>query len=138
MAVYKDIIITREHLDSNITSYFVHGDDLTKTGYTGAAKLKDHPHALSFITRKYADPNDDSSFYRPEEYAPVFFEELTKLEKIVKNNPQKTFYIPKLGSGPSNRYFIWERIIQHNLTSKLEKYDNVVFCWEDNLVSKLS
>jgi hypothetical protein len=136
MAIYKHVFVTKEFLDSDPTAYFVHGDDLSKAGLTGAARIKCHPHALSFITRKWANENDDGSFYKPEEYAPVFFEELAKLEKIVSKYPNRTCYIPKIGSGPSNRFFIWEKIIQHNLLSTLSKYDNVVFCWEESLVSK--
>ena len=137
MAIYKNIIVTKEFLDREPNAYFVHGDDLVKSGSTGAARIKCHPHTLSFITRKYADENDDTSFYRPEEYAPVFFEELAKLEKIVSKYPDRTFYVPRIGSGPSNKFFIWERLIQHNLIRALTKYDNVVFCWEDSLVSKI-
>ena len=71
MAKYANIKITKEFLDSNPKAYFVHGDDLSKAGLTGAARIKCHPHTLSFITRKWANENDDGSFYRPEEYAPV-------------------------------------------------------------------
>ena len=135
MATFKKIKISKEFLDENPKAYFVHGDDLSKSGLTGAARIKCHPHTLSFITRKWANEKDDGSFYRPEEYASVFFEELSKLEKIVSKYPNRTFYIPKIGSGPSNRFFIWERLIHHNLVGALTKYDNVVFCWEDSLVS---
>lgn len=136
MTQYKNITITWEFLDLNTDSYFIYGDDLIKSaGQRGAAKLKDHPHSIGFITRKYDESNDEGSYYRPEEYAPVFFEELSKLERIIKCKPNKMFYIPKIGSGPSNRYFIWEKIIQHNLTLTLQKYENVVFCWKDSFCS---
>jgi hypothetical protein len=128
MAEYKDITITFEFLDNNPTAYFVFGDNLIRKGAGGAAKLRSHPHALGFITKKFPD-NDYGSFYRPEEYSPVFFEELQKLEKIVQNKPDKTFYISKLGAGLANKFSIWEKLVEHNLTQKLEKYSNVVFCW---------
>jgi hypothetical protein len=128
MATYKNIHITKYFLNNNVTSYFVYGDNLERTGYGGAAVLRDHPHALGFITKKFPD-NNDTSFYTPEEYAPIFFEELRKLQQIVDKHPTKTFYISKLGQGLANRYEIWERIIHTNLVRDLEKFDNVVFCW---------
>lgn len=128
MAIYKNINITHEFLDSNPDSYFVFGDNLQKQGFGGAASLRDHPHAIGFITKKFPD-NKDCSFYRPEEYSPVFFEELKKLSRIVGSKPQKTFYISQVGAGLANKYRIWELLIHHNLVSALEKYENVVFCW---------
>jgi hypothetical protein len=133
MAIYKSIIITEDFLNSNPEAYFIFGDNLERKGHKGAAKLRDHPHAIGFITKKFPD-NQDTSFYRPEEYSPVFFEELSKLEKIIKSRPDKTFYISKLGSELANKYRIWEKLIQHNLTLKLLKYDNVVFCWKESFV----
>ena len=132
MAVYKNILITQEFLDSNPDSYFVFGDNLERWGHGGAAKLRDHPHAIGFITKKFPD-NKDSSFYKPEEYSLVFFEELKKLEKIITKRPDKKFYISQLGGGLANKFRIWESLIRDNLVRSLEKYKNVVFCWDDNL-----
>lgn len=80
MAIYKNLIITQEFLDSNPDAYFVFGDNLIREGCGGAAALRHHPHAVGFITKKFPD-NKDESFYRPEEYSPIFFEELHKLKK---------------------------------------------------------
>jgi hypothetical protein len=132
MAKFKNIIITYEFLDSNPTAYFIFGDNLIKKGYGGAAKLRDHPHALGFITKKFPD-NDDSSFYRVDEYKHVFYEELHKLHTIIKKYPDRTFYISKLGEGLANRYNIWENLIQKNLLTFLKKFDNVVFCWDEEI-----
>jgi len=133
MSVYKNITVTQQFLDENPNYYFVFGDNLIREGYGGAAFLRDHPHAIGFITKKYPD-NKDSSFYKPVEYSPVFFEELEKLNKIIQKRPDKKFYISQLGGGLANKYYIWEKLIRHNLVKKLEKYDNVVFCWNDSLV----
>jgi hypothetical protein len=133
MAEYKDITIDWQFLDNNPTSYFVFGDNLQRRGKGGAVCLRDHPHAIGFITKKFPD-NNEGSFYRPEEYSLIFFEELKKLEAIVKKHPNKTFYISKLGAGLANKYRIWELLVHHNLVLTLEKYDNVIFCWKDNLV----
>jgi hypothetical protein len=132
MASYKNILITQEFLDSNPDSYFVFGDNLERWGHGGAAKLRDHPHAIGFITKKFPD-NKDSSFYKPEEYSLVFFEELKKLEKIITKRPEKKFYISQLGGGLANKFRIWELLIRDNIVRSLEKYKNVIFCWDDNL-----
>ena len=80
MAIYKNITITENFLNLNTNAYFIFGDNLTRKGMGGAAKLRLHPHSIGFITKKFPD-NNDNSFYMPEEYAPVFFEELEKLKK---------------------------------------------------------
>jgi len=130
MADYKNIHIDWQFLDNSPNCSFVYGDNLQRTGKAGAAILRDHPHAIGFITKKFPD-NQDGSFYRPEEYSPIFFEELKKLEKVIKNNPNKTFYVSKLGAGLANKYRIWELLIHHNLVLTLDKYSNVIFCWEE-------
>lgn len=131
MSKYQDILITSEFLDSNPNAYFVFGDNLERTSRGKAALLRDHPHAIGFITKKFPDDNN-SSFYRPEEYSSVFFEELSKLTRIIQKRSDKTFYISPLGKGPkANRYRIWELLVQHNLVKALERFDNVVFCWSD-------
>lgn len=133
MATYKNIIVTHELLDSEPNSYVIFGDNLIHQGFGGAAKLRDHPHAIGFITKKFPDNRDDS-FYRPEEYVPIFFEELEKLTKLVKNKPDKNFYITQLGGGLANKFYIWQKLIRHNLVRSLEPYSNVVFCWEERFV----
>lgn len=134
MATYKKITITSEFLDLHTDSYFIFGDNLARKGYKGASKLRDHFRTYGFITKKL--PNgDDSSFYKPAEYSSVFFEELKKLETFVKEQPNKKFYISKLGSGSANKYRIWELLIQHNLVRSLEKFNNVIFCWREDLTS---
>lgn len=130
MAIYKNLKITQEFLDSTPNAYFVFGDNLERYGHRGAAQLRDHPHAIGFITKKFPD-NKDESFYKPEEYSPVFFEELEKLKKIIQRRPDKIFYISQLGGGLANRYKIWERLIRHNLVRALSESNNVVFCWPD-------
>ena len=128
-ATYKEITVNHEFLDHNPEAYYIYGDNIERKGRDDLAKLRLHPHALGFITKKFPD-DDDSSFYKPEEYSAIFFEELNKLVKIVEKRPDKTFYISPLGSSNrANRYRIWELLICHNLTAKLEKFDNVIFCW---------
>jgi hypothetical protein len=131
MAIYKNIMITRDFLDSNPNCYFIYGDNLIHEGYGGAASLRDHPHAIGFITKKYPD-NKDESFYKPEEYSKVFFEELEKLNIVIKKRPDKIFYISQLGGGLANKYKIWDKLIKHNIVRKFQDYDNVIFCWYDS------
>lgn len=131
-ATYENIQIDWQFLDNNPNTYFVFGDDLQRQSKGKTESLRDHPHALGFITKKFPDESDES-FYRPEEYSYVFFEELEKLTNLIKNNPTKTFYVSKLGGDLSNKYFIWERLIRHNLIFSLCTFNNVVFCWRDDL-----
>jgi hypothetical protein len=132
MALYKNITISQEFLDNNPDSYFVFGDNLERFGYGGAAKLRDHSQAIGFITKKFPD-NQDKSFYKPEEYSALFFAELNKLKKIVEQRPHHKFYISQLGGGLANKFLIWQKLIRHNLVRELEKFDNVIFCWDDSL-----
>jgi hypothetical protein len=129
MAIYKNIIITQEFLDSNPNVYFIFGDNVIREGMGGAAHLRYHPHSIGFITKKFPD-NKSESFYRPDEYSEVFFEELKKLKTIIQKRPDKIFYISQLGAGLANKYKIWEKLIHQNLVNTLEIYDNVVFCWK--------
>jgi hypothetical protein len=126
---YKNIKITEEFLDQTPNAYFVFGDNIERKGYGGAAVLRDHPRSYGFITKKFPD-NRDTSFYTPDEYAPVFFEELDKLINFIRKNRDKTFYISKLGSDLANKYRIWELLIHHNLLDKLKNFDNVILCWQ--------
>jgi hypothetical protein len=133
MAKYINKIITKEFLDNNPNAYFIFGDNLERWGHGGAAKLRDHPHAIGFITKKFPD-NHDGSFYKPEEYSLVFFEELRKLKTIIEKRPDKLFYISQLGAGLANKFRIWELLIRDNLVRCLQDLDNVLFCWDDSLV----
>lgn len=130
MAKFKNIIITERFLNENPTAYFIFGDNLERRGHGGAARLRDHPHAIGFITKKFPD-NRDTSFYHKEEYEDVFFEELYKLKIMIEKRPDKTFYISQLGAGLANRYQIWEKLIEPHLTRILFRFDNVVFCWKN-------
>lgn len=132
MALYKNINVDEEFLMKTPNAIFVFGDNLTRKDKGDAEILRNHPRSYGFITKKF--PSDlDNSFYTPSEYSGVFFEELKKLEEKVKFNRENVFYISKLGAGLANKFRIWELLIRHNLTLTLEKYDNVVFCWDDSL-----
>jgi len=130
VAIYENIIITQEFLDNNPNSYYIFPDNVQRLGSEICTYLRDHPHSIGFIAKRFPD-NDISSFYKPEEYSAVFFEELLKLKKLVESRPNKTFYIACM-KGPSiNKFNIWEKLMNHNIVSKLQKFDNVVFCWDD-------
>lgn len=133
MSKYQNIEITEEFLDKIPDAYFVFGDNLERRGHGGAAKLRDHPRAIGFITKKFPD-NNDESFYKPEEYSSVFFEELEKLKIFIQKYPNNAFYISQLGGGLANRYKIWEKLIRHNIVRRLSRFENVTFCWDANLL----
>lgn len=127
---YSETIITEEFLDSTPEAIFVFGDNLVAKGTGGAAKLRHHPKALGFITKKYPN-NKDSSFFRPEEYQEVFDKEVEKLLKFISMNPGRVLYISKLGAGLANRYNIWEKIIEPQIQDRLAAYSNqVTYLWQ--------
>lgn len=129
MASFKNRLISKDFLDTNPNAIFVFGDNLLKTGYGGAALLRDHPQSIGFITKKYPD-NKDTSFYRPEEYESLFREQLNLLKEMIQSNQDKIFYISQLGAGLANKYLIWEKLIKINLENELSRFKNVVFCWD--------
>ena len=114
---------------------FVFGDNLLRAGCGGAAILRDHPRATGFITKKYPSHREDS-YYKVEEYRPVFEKELRQLETTIRQSPEITFYISQLGGGLANRHKIWENIVRDGLEKALRKYHNVVFLWEKNEQAK--
>jgi hypothetical protein len=131
MASWKNIVITEKFLKDNPRIIFVFGDNTQRVGYGGAAILRDNPQSYGFITKKFPD-NRDESFYRPKEYAIVFFDELVKLRERVQEEPFKYFYISQLGAGLANKYNIWENIIKNGLEKNLKEYPNVIFLWDEN------
>jgi len=129
MAIHKIAEINQAFLDKNPNTYFVFGDNTIRKGYGGAAKLRDHPRSIGFITKKFPD-NRDTSFYHVEEYKELFFEELKKLSYTIKTNSNNVYFISQLGGGLANRYQIWENLIRSNLIKEFENCKNVVFCWK--------
>jgi hypothetical protein len=128
MASYKpSFVVTWDFLSNHPNARFVFGDNLQRWGKGGAAKLRDHPQTIGFITKKFPDTRD-GSYYHPHEYTEVFEEEFQKLQARIAGSPSQTFYVSQLGGGLANRYQIWEKTIAPRLKS-LEKYPNVVFCF---------
>lgn len=130
MAKYENFIMTEEFLNDSKRAIFVFGDNTLRKGYGGAAALRDHPQTYGFITKKYPD-NHDTSFYRPNEYSTIFFDELVKLREYIREEPFKIFYISQLGAGLANKYYIWENLIKQGLEKNLKDFPNVVFLWKE-------
>ena len=125
---YKDSIISKYYLDKHPECIFVFGDNVKGKGTKGAARLRYHPQALGFITKKY--PNyDKDSYFKAREYMPVFQKEMSKLITMIEDNPDKTYLISKLGSGLANRYSIYQKVIREGL-QVLIKYKNVRFLFD--------
>lgn len=117
--------ITKEFLRENSNVVFVFGDNDLRYGKGGAAVLRDEPNTYGFVTKK--EPNNkDSSFYRPEEYWPVFIREMNGLHREILSRPDKIFLLSRIGSGLANRYGIYEKIIVPGL-EVLRSLKNVVF-----------
>ena len=138
-AKYIKTHITKEKLDNEPNNYFVFGDSFERKGIMGASSIREHPRAISFITKKKIE-DTESSCFKAEEYIQLFFIQLDRLAKEIKNRENSTFYISKLGSGGANKHNIWSKIIRPNLIETLEKHDNVVFCWnkEDEPILDIS
>jgi hypothetical protein len=130
-AKYQNLVIDENFLNQNKNAFFVFGDNTLRKGTAGAAALRHHPKAIGFITKKIPTA-DAAGCFTPEEYVNLFFDQLDQLSLHIKNNPNNIFYISKLGSGLANRYWIWERVISHNLQDELGGYSNVVFCWDQD------
>ena len=120
---YKNSIVTREYLRNHPNEIFVFGDNLIRKGKGGAAILRDEPNTYGFITKKYPN-NDDSSFYRLEEYELTLADELRSLERTIEWKTDKIFLISKLGAGLANKYNIWS-IIEPALRELANRYPNV-------------
>ena len=120
--------ITEEYLKNHVDHIFVFGDNLERKGKGGAANLRDLPNTFGFITKK-APNNLDSSFYKPEEYLPVFLKEMCVLVDFIRSNKDKQFLISKLGSGLANRYGIFDDVIELHIINLLNSFDNVKFLW---------
>lgn len=120
-------MITKQYLKEHPNEIFIYGDNLLRYGTGGAAKVRYCPNTWGFVTKK-APNNYDTSFYRPDEYRPVFEEEMVKLIPVICAWQTKTFLLSPIGSGLANRYHIWEEIIREGL-EVLRKYPNVKFLY---------
>jgi hypothetical protein len=135
-ATFEKIKVTADFLNRNPNAFFVYGDSMKRSSQEGAAALRGHPRAMSFITKKTTQAGTDVCF-KPDEYAKIFFDQLKQLREHIAKNPARKFYISKIGSGSGNKHYIWETLIHHNLVGDLGEFKNVVFCWEqESLVSK--
>lgn len=117
-------MITKDYLANNPDHIFVFGDNTLRYGKGGAAVLRDVPNTYGFITKKMPN-NRVESFYKPQEYLPVFMKEMEKLIDRIEAEPEHTFLISKIGSGLANKYKIYELIIKPILAKLDEKYGNV-------------
>lgn len=117
--------ITIGYLRENPNHIFVFGDNTIRKGKGGAAITRDEDNTYGFITKRLPDSND-GSYYKPQEYLPIFRDEMIKLIHTIIYNPNKTFLISKLGAGLANKYMIYEKVIKPGL-HELKRYPNVEF-----------
>jgi len=127
----KEKIITKAYLKDHPMEVFVFGDNGKRTGYGGAAKLRDCRNVYGFITQKRPS-KEASAHYTIAEYTPIFETELAKLKKTIEKNPSITYLISRVGGGLANKYHIWEEIIQPRIRKELKHYSNVKFLWEED------
>lgn len=130
LLVKNERIITGGFLKKNPNHIFVFGDNVRGKGYGGAAKLRDFKNAWGFVTKKNPT-NADASFFRPDNYAPVFERELARLKKDIERYPEKTFMITRLGAELANKFGIYQEVIKPRLKQELSHYENVEFLYEE-------
>lgn len=121
-------IITKEYLRDNPNHIFVFGDNLKRTGYGGAASLRDCYNTYGFITKRYPN-NADEAYYNLTDYPQIYHAEITALIKEISLHPENTYMISRLGAGLANKHHIWEFIIEPTIKTLLKGYDNVEFLW---------
>jgi len=124
----EEIFIDRRYLQEHPMEILVFGDNTIHRGFGGAAELRDEPNTYGFITKRYPS-NHIESFYGPEEYAPIYLEEMVKLKKVISDNPERTYLISKLGAGLANKYHVFEKVIEPVIRQDLAGYKNVKFLW---------
>ena len=120
--------VTEELLEQHPNWIFVYGDNLRRVGCAGAAKLRHHPRAYGFITKKYPT-NTEDAFYRVNEYQHVFEDELSKLLMHMTEHKSCIYVISPIGSGLANKHGIWENIISPGL-QQLKDVRNVIFTFD--------
>lgn len=118
------MIVTERYLDDHPNVIFVYGDNLLHQGRGGAAALRWHPQAYGFVTKRRPSLSE-RSYYRPDEYRPVFDQELARLRDEIQSHPDRIYLISKLGSGLANRYHIYDEIIGPVLQKLSQDYPNV-------------
>lgn len=122
-------VITADYLRENPNTIFVFGDNFLRQGHGGAAALRDEPNTYGFIT-KVTPSGDDAAHFRPEEYVPIYANEVILLTAEIAKRPDTCFLISKIGAGLANRFNIFERIIEPTLPVLLSPYANVKFLWD--------
>jgi len=121
------ITITPEWLRKHPEVIFIFGDNLLGKGKKGSAICRDESNAWGFITKKEPN-NNDSSFFRPRDYENVLIEEIYRLDKLIKQNSNKTILISKVGAGLANKYHIRSMIIVAlDKFNDVKEYPNVIF-----------
>jgi len=123
-------IIDEQYLKEHPNEIFVFGDNLDRLGYGGAAMLRDLPNTYGFITKKSLLHEKDS-YYRPDEYEPIFYKEIAKFINIAQQNPDKTYLISRLGAGLANKYLIWEDVILPKIKKLLSILPNIEYLWDE-------
>ena len=123
-----EIRITDRHLKVHTNHIFVFGDNTIRKGKKGAASLRDNANTYGFITKKLPD-NKDSSFYRPKEYSIIYNREINNLISVIKEKQDYLFMISRLGAGLTNKYKIFDKIIEPNIKEDLSKFKNILWLW---------
>ena len=115
--------VTIDFLNDNPNVFFVFGDNLVHRGKGGAASLRDLSNTIGFITKKYPN-NDINSFFKPDEYYPIFNQECAKMCDLMSRYQNHYYLFSKLGAGLANKFCIFEKLIEPWLLSLETKFVN--------------
>jgi len=124
----KKITITKKFLNNNKDHILIFNENTLRRGRNGLySEFRRFENTYGFITRKFPD-NYNDSFFKPKEYKEIFKEEIEKLAEEIKSHPERTYLIPKLGSGKENKYNIYENVVEPGL-NRIHAYENVKFLY---------
>lgn len=120
-------MITEAYLEAHPDYIFVFGDNLSRRGTGGAAKLRHCKNTWGFVTKKSPD-HEDRDYYKPSDYSRIFEEQMELLGVEVRINPDRLYLISKLGGGIADRFGIFDSIISNGIIP-IFKYSNAVRLW---------
>lgn len=96
-------------------------DNVERKGYGGSAIFRDCPNAFGFITKKLPNDSDSAFFTRPE-YSVMYKREINRLTDFIIGSSFDSYIVPALGRDVSNKYHIFEAIIEPRLKIDLDDY----------------
>jgi len=128
MNIKTNLKITKFFLDTTPNTIVVISENKQNTGNEEYSELRDRIDTFRFITRKDSK-NKTTSYFNLDAYEKIFYSELNRLFTLIRELPEYTFYLTKIGKYKDDPYDIFNNIIEPKLISSLGQLANVVFLW---------